>query len=178
MIFDLLLNTRSSACSNVVTLKWHVEFNNHTANSLFYALNKIKKKIQTLKVSVPIIGSNSSNMLSKMPPELWLDQINTDFLFTVLEIVPFIILKLLKMVNNTIRHDCTARLSFLSAQLFKHAIKPLLFPSTTNANQQFMSLNHLYSVVSESILRALTKIERVSTLFNAGTYVLNILFLC
>lgn len=106
-----------------------------------------------------------------MPPELWIDQINTDFLLAVLEMVPFIILKLLKMVNNTIRNDCTAKLSFLSAQLFKYAIKPLIFPSSpANANQEFTSISHLYSDVSESVLRALTKIERISTLFNAGKY--------
>lgn len=158
-----------------MTLKWHLEFNNHSAHSLFYALNKFKKKIQNLKTSVP--NMNSAILLSKLPPELWLDQINSDFLYNVLDIVPFIILKLLKMVNNTIRHDCTARLSFLSAQLFKFAIKPLLIPSTSsNANLKFASINYLYSEVSESVLRALTKIERVSTLFNAGKH--NILTLC
>ena len=36
-------------CKNVATLKWHVEFHIHNAQSLFYLLLKLRRKLVSLK---------------------------------------------------------------------------------------------------------------------------------
>ena len=112
-------------------------------------------------------------------------------MLTVVEIVPSVLLKLLIMVNQTIRHHYESSQSVESLQLLKSSLRPLLYPDNVKQRQdaqqghnQSHNGNHeqdqwqggqrtgrqqLYSEVADSVSRVLNKVERISPLFTAGS---------
>ena len=83
-----------------------------------------------------------------------------------MDVFPFVLVKLLAMVMQSIRDHASQAASNPALKLLKSMLKPLLYP--THVRARAPSAYHLYAEVSDCLSRALSTVDRVAPLFTAG----------
>ena len=63
-------------CKSVATLKWHLQFHFNCAQSLFYLLTKIKRKLATMKSSDRNVNTTLSPLQLNIPLKQWSNTIS------------------------------------------------------------------------------------------------------
>lgn len=138
--------------------------------SLFYILSKIRKKLAVLSSHPRTSNGHSSiaSSSSKFAEGQWNDPLNARFLTATLDIMIVVLLKLLNMTIRSIKcHNyLNGPLSPAAYQMRSSASRPLSLPPKSATLYQ--SIPHMFGETADNALRALSTLDRISPLFNAG----------